>query len=84
MAICYNVWPFCVVCGPLVYFFRFGILGPSKIWQPCLTHEEQLRVVGAWLVVGRVGQLDLRQVDAVVVRTQNVLELKQGGGTLVR
>jgi hypothetical protein len=28
------VWPFGVVCGPLVYFFRFGMFGPRKIWQP--------------------------------------------------
>jgi hypothetical protein len=26
MAIWYNVWPFAVVCGPLVYFSRFGNL----------------------------------------------------------
>jgi hypothetical protein len=28
------VWPFGVVCGPLVYFSRFGMFGPRKIWQP--------------------------------------------------
>jgi hypothetical protein len=34
MVIRYNAWPFGVVCGPLVYFSRFGIFGPKKIWQP--------------------------------------------------
>jgi hypothetical protein len=35
MAIWYNVWPFGVVCGPLVYFSRIGMIGQRKIWQPC-------------------------------------------------
>jgi hypothetical protein len=30
----YNLQPFDIVCGHLVYFFRFGMLGPRKIWQP--------------------------------------------------
>jgi hypothetical protein len=31
-AIWYNLWPFGLVCGHLVYYcFRFG---PRKIWQP--------------------------------------------------
>jgi hypothetical protein len=30
----YNLWPFGVVCGPLVNFSRFGMFGPRKIWQP--------------------------------------------------
>jgi hypothetical protein len=34
MAICYNLWPFGIVCGNLVYFLRFGMFGPRKIWQP--------------------------------------------------
>jgi hypothetical protein len=34
MAIWYNVWPFGVVGGPLVYFSRFGMFGPRTIWQP--------------------------------------------------
>jgi hypothetical protein len=29
----YNVWPFGIVCGHLVYFLRFGMFGPRKIWQ---------------------------------------------------
>jgi hypothetical protein len=33
MVIWNNVWPFGVVCGSLVYFSRFGIFGPRKIWQ---------------------------------------------------
>jgi hypothetical protein len=28
--------PFGLVCGHLVYFFRFGMFGPRKIGQPCL------------------------------------------------
>jgi hypothetical protein len=35
-AIWYNLWPFGIVCSHLVYFSRFGMLGPRKIWQPCL------------------------------------------------
>jgi hypothetical protein len=27
-------WLFGIVCGHLVYFLRFGMLGPRKIWQP--------------------------------------------------
>jgi hypothetical protein len=33
-AIWYNLQPFCIVCGHLVHFFRFGTFGPRKIWQP--------------------------------------------------
>jgi hypothetical protein len=36
MAIWYNLWPFGIVCGHLVYFPHFGMLGQGKIWQPCL------------------------------------------------
>jgi hypothetical protein len=31
----YNVLPFGIVCGYLLYFLRFGMLRPRKIWQPC-------------------------------------------------
>jgi hypothetical protein len=30
----YNLWPFGIVCGHLIYFLRVGIFGPRKIWQP--------------------------------------------------
>jgi hypothetical protein len=33
-AIWYNLWPFGIFCGNLVYFLRFGMFGPRKIWQP--------------------------------------------------
>jgi hypothetical protein len=33
-AIWYNVWQFGIVCSHLVYFSRFGMFGPRKIWQP--------------------------------------------------
>jgi hypothetical protein len=33
-AIWQHVWPFGIVCGQLVYFSRFGMFGPRKIWQP--------------------------------------------------
>jgi hypothetical protein len=36
MAMWYNLWPFGTVCGHLVHFFRFGMFGSRKIWQPCL------------------------------------------------
>jgi hypothetical protein len=35
MAIWYNLQPFGIVCGHLKYFFRFGMFGLRKIWQPC-------------------------------------------------
>jgi hypothetical protein len=31
----YNLRPFGLVCGHLVYFSRFGMFGTRKIWQPC-------------------------------------------------
>jgi hypothetical protein len=30
----YNLWPFGIVCIHFVYFSRFGMFGPRKIWQP--------------------------------------------------
>jgi hypothetical protein len=33
-AIWYYLQPFGIVCGHLVYIFRFGMFGPRKIWQP--------------------------------------------------
>jgi hypothetical protein len=32
----HNLQPFGVLCGHLVYFFRFGMFGPRKLWQPWL------------------------------------------------
>jgi hypothetical protein len=34
MAIWYNLWPFGMVCGHLLYFSQFCMLGPRQIWQP--------------------------------------------------
>jgi hypothetical protein len=34
MAVWYNIWPFGILCGHLVYFSQFGMFGPRKIWQP--------------------------------------------------
>jgi hypothetical protein len=33
-AIWYNLWPFGIVSGNLVYFSHFGIFGSRKTWQP--------------------------------------------------
>jgi hypothetical protein len=33
MTVWYNIWPFGIVCGHLVYFSRFGMFGTRKIWQ---------------------------------------------------
>jgi hypothetical protein len=33
-AILYNLWPFGMVYGRLVYFSHFGMFRPRKIWQP--------------------------------------------------
>jgi hypothetical protein len=35
----YNLWPFGIVCGLLVYLLRFGMFGPRKIWQPWLERK---------------------------------------------
>jgi|FrelakmetLWP11LW_1041352.scaffolds.fasta_scaffold386450_1 hypothetical protein len=40
------------------------------------TYEKEFGVVSPGLGVGRIGQLDFGEVDAVVIRTQNVLKLK--------
>jgi hypothetical protein len=37
----YNLWPFGIVRGHLVYFLRFGMFGPRKIWQPCDEQHQQ-------------------------------------------
>jgi hypothetical protein len=29
----YNLWSFGIVCSHFVYFSRFGMFGPRKIWQ---------------------------------------------------
>ncbi len=62
------------------------------LWEKCVglrpTYREQLRVVGPWLRrrVEVHGQLHLGQVHAVVVRLQDLLELREtarvriGGG----
>jgi hypothetical protein len=34
--VCFILWPFGIIyCGHLLYFSRFGMFGPRKIWQPC-------------------------------------------------
>jgi hypothetical protein len=33
-AIWYNLWPFGIACGHLLYFSKFGTFGSRKIWQP--------------------------------------------------
>jgi hypothetical protein len=39
MAILYNLWPFGIVCGHLLYFSQFGMFRSRKIWQPWYRHE---------------------------------------------
>jgi hypothetical protein len=34
ITIWYNLWPFGIVCGHLLYFSQFGTFGPRKILQP--------------------------------------------------
>jgi hypothetical protein len=41
MTIWYNIGLFGIVCGHLVYFSRFGMFGPRKIWQPCLRRQNK-------------------------------------------
>jgi hypothetical protein len=36
MAIWYNLWPFGIFCGHLLYISQLGKFGPRKIWQPCV------------------------------------------------
>jgi hypothetical protein len=33
-SIWYNLWPFGIICGHLVYFSRFGVFGPRKSGNP--------------------------------------------------
>jgi hypothetical protein len=47
VAIWYNSWPFGIVCGLLLYFSQFGMLGPRKIWQPCT--RSRLLVIPTYL-----------------------------------
>jgi hypothetical protein len=39
-AIWYYLWPFGIIWGYLVYFSRFGMFGPRRIWQPWPGNEE--------------------------------------------
>jgi hypothetical protein len=50
-AIWYNLWPFGIVCDHLVYFLRFGMFGPIKIWQPS----------SRWWTSGKVWQQQKKQ-----------------------
>jgi hypothetical protein len=36
----YNILPLGIVCVYLVYFSRFCMFGPRKIWQPCTEGKE--------------------------------------------
>jgi hypothetical protein len=49
-AIWYNLWPFGIVCGDLVYFSKFGMFGSIKIWQPW---NADLSYVGSGTPFGR-------------------------------
>jgi hypothetical protein len=42
-----NLWTFGIVCGPLVYFSRFGMLGPIFL-QKNLATLMQAMVASSW------------------------------------
>jgi hypothetical protein len=43
MAICYNLWHLGIVLWSFGIFFRFGLFGPRKIWQPwTYNHSENV------------------------------------------
>jgi hypothetical protein len=44
----YNLWPFVIVCGHLVYFSHFGMFGARKIWQPCFKIVNVFSVTCLW------------------------------------
>jgi hypothetical protein len=45
----YNLSPFGIVCGHLVYFSKFGMFGPRKIWQPWEeVKTENIEGVSSW------------------------------------
>jgi hypothetical protein len=44
-AIRYNLLPFGIVYGHLVYFSRFGMFGARKIWQPWIGEEIWIRKI---------------------------------------
>jgi hypothetical protein len=35
VAIWYNLWPFSIVCGHLLYSSQSVMIRPRKMWQPC-------------------------------------------------
>jgi hypothetical protein len=45
----YDLWTFGIICGHLVYFSRFGMFGPRKIWQPWITHCQR-SLAGSFLL----------------------------------
>jgi hypothetical protein len=47
-----SLWPFSIVCGHLVYFFRFGTFGQRKIWQPCSRLNARSSTVKKLLIGG--------------------------------
>jgi hypothetical protein len=52
-AIWYNVWPFCIVCGHLLYFPHFDMFGPIKIWQPL--HQTHFVNTQLYSILGAIG-----------------------------
>jgi hypothetical protein len=55
LVIWYNLRLFGIVCGNLVYFYRFGTFEPRKIWQPCLQVDQTVRIsspIGRLLTFG--------------------------------
>jgi hypothetical protein len=42
MTIWYNIWPFGIVCGHLVYIFPFWYVWTKKIWQPWVTDTHRV------------------------------------------
>jgi hypothetical protein len=52
MAHWYNLWPFGIVCGHLLYFSQFGMFGPRKIWQHWSQH---VNVIFLLLFIFHVG-----------------------------
>jgi hypothetical protein len=51
MTIWSRLRPFLIYYGHSVYFSRFGMFGPRKIWQPCFTQASTYQVHSAWLPV---------------------------------
>jgi hypothetical protein len=51
-AIWYILLPCGIICVHLVYYSRFGMFGPRKIWQPWRSQSEGKNPILGWIIGG--------------------------------